>query len=255
MEQHSQEDLLTPFAGQSVAPRTASPPVVAPKVTTALVISSPESENSIKEFLNSDPRELEILRVKLLPGGAGKFDIAEEAIKEFTAVVLDSHSINTHWTEGDNTFPDCFSMNGLDVHPQSKTPHAENCKVCPYGGFGGDCKRGMRLYLLTPDRFMPMIMNLPVTSTKPWRLYKTNLLYKNIKAHTVLTKFIAGPYNTKGGQLVTQVREELVSPLSKTDVDNIERYRSLILPKLTQRGIELEESTDFVGPAEATEEV
>jgi len=129
-----------------------------------------------------DGMSLGFQRIKIPAGGALQFEIPSgdpenpDYEKTIVGVVMHHHEAYSYWAEGEeyseNARPLCASVDGKDGFgsPGGK------CKVCAlnrYGtaqrGTGKACKNMRILYVLRSGDTMPMQLNLPPTSLKPWK--------------------------------------------------------------------------------------
>lgn len=121
-------------------------------------------------------------RVKIPSGGTLQFELPSDDpdnpdyVKYLEGIILYNHASCTYWPAGseydENATPLCSSMDG-------KTGIGDPggiCEICAlnrYGsaaeGNGKACKNMRVLYLLRSGEYMPLQLNLPPTSIKPFR--------------------------------------------------------------------------------------
>lgn len=122
-------------------------------------------------------------RVKIPGGGTVQFELPSDDpenpdyAKNLVGIVLYNHSACAYWAEGDeydeNAVPLCSSIDGK----QGIGTPGGVCASCalnrygtaPNGRSGKACKNMRILYLLRSNECMPLQLNLPPTSLKPWR--------------------------------------------------------------------------------------
>jgi hypothetical protein len=174
-------------------------------------------------------------RVKIPAGGGLAYELPSEdpenpdTEKEFSAVILYHHPINSYYKEkfnGSNTPPDCASIDGK-IGVESETGECKDCKSCPLAKFGSGenggmaCKQKRRMYLIREGEMLPMIMTLPTGSLGEFTKYVTRLVTKGMKANHVVTKFtLKRAQNSTGinySQVVCSV-ERVLSPEEKKNV-------------------------------------
>ena len=142
-------------------------------------------------------------RIKIPAGGGIAYEVpggdpeSPDTVKEFKAVILYHHPINTYYKEkydGSNNPPDCGSMDGRTGINQDG--EISECAKCPFSKFGSDeggkgkaCKQKRRLYLVREGEMLPTIMTLPTGSLGEYSKYIMRLLNKGKKSNQVVTKF------------------------------------------------------------------
>lgn len=217
----------------------APPPALVVTGTPILAISGETAAEDLQAIYEMDPRELIMPRVKLRAQGICKFLIADEEVESFDAVVLKSKSYNTWFKSMASKFPECFSLDCIRPDPQSEEPQAELCEGCPHSGRGGKCARGIRLFMLLKDGFLPCVMNVPTTSVAGWGTYvSAALLSRGYRPMNVLTHFAAEKYVTRGGFTVSKLKPKLVQLLSSFDKVRIVEYFEKISKKIGDTRIE-----------------
>ena len=129
-----------------------------------------------------DGMSLGFQRIKIPSGGVQQFEIPSgdpehpDYEQSLTVVVLHHHESNVYWEDGEeydeNAKPLCSSVDGKMGYGSP----GGACRVCAlnqYGtaanGSGKACKNMRSLYLLRSGDSMPMVLNLPPTSLKPWK--------------------------------------------------------------------------------------
>lgn len=120
-------------------------------------------------------------RVKIPGGGVPQFEMPSENPEQpvyeqsLTGIIVFNHLTNAYWPEGseyeDDTPPLCQSTDGKLGYG---TPGGA-CAACELNTFGSvssgkgkACKNMRSLYLLRDGDLMPLILNLPPTSLKPY---------------------------------------------------------------------------------------
>jgi hypothetical protein len=142
-------------------------------------------------------------RIKIPAGGGLAFEVpgddpnSPDMVKEFEAVILYHHPINTYYKDkydGSNNPPDCGSMDGkVGINTDGEVVE---CAKCPFSKFGSDeggkgkaCKQKRRIYLLREGEMLPILMTLPTGSLGEFSKYIMRLLNKGTKSNQVVTKF------------------------------------------------------------------
>lgn len=152
-------------------------------------------------------------RVKIPAGGGLAYEIPGEnanspdLVKEFRAVILYHHPLNTYYKEkftGGNNPPDCGSLDGHSGI-EAESGEIRDCKSCGFNKFGSGesggkaCKQKRRIYVLKEGEMLPMLMSLPTGSLGEFSRYIMRLLSKGKKPSCVVTKFSLKKAQNSGG--------------------------------------------------------
>lgn len=182
-------------------------------------------------------------RIKIPAGGGIAYEIpgddpeSPDTVKEFKAVILYHHPINSYYAEkytGGNNPPDCASMDGhkgLD----SETGEVKNCADCDFNKFGSGedgkgkaCKQKRRIYLLRENEVLPTLLSLPTGSLGEYGKFVFRLLTKGKKANSVVTKFSLKKAQNSGGINYSQALFAVERDLSPDEFSNIERMSAQV---------------------------
>ena len=174
-------------------------------------------------------------KIKIPAGGGLAYEVpgddpaSPDSAKEFSAVILYHHPINSYYKEkfpGGNNPPDCSSLDGK-LGVVSETGECRDCKTCSYAKFGSGenggmaCKQKRRMYLLREGEMLPIIMTLPTGSLAEFTKYVTRLVTKGMKANHVVTKFTLKRAQNSTGINYSQVICAVDRPLSPEEKKNI----------------------------------
>ena len=202
---------------------------------------------------DSDAFDMQPARVKIAPGGIGKFLLGEDTEKSFTAIVALSQKIRGYWPDqGTGNPPLCSSPDGnrgyFDPEPtkaqfeaasgttaphpgivlltnNEALPESFSCNRCPMNVWGSEhqrrggngkgkaCKTMRRLLLLIDDWTLPALMSLPPTSIKAWDSYCSSLAAKKGAYFAVKTKFELDTAKATSGETYNVVKVTLVGKI------------------------------------------
>ena len=152
-----------------------------------------------------------------------------DTVKEFHAVILYHHPMNSYYTEkftGGSNPPDCSSLDGK-IGVLKESGECRDCKDCPHVKFGtGEnggmaCKQKRRMYLLREGEILPLIMTLPTGSLSEFTKYVTRLVAKGKHANGVVTKFTLKKVQNSTGISYSQVVCAVLRPLTPDEMKNI----------------------------------
>ena len=152
-------------------------------------------------------------RIKIPGGGVPQFEMPSDNPDQpnyesrLTGVIVYTHLTNAYWacekSEDEENPPDCQAVDGKAGYG---TPGGvcATCRMNAFGtgkgGKGKACKNMRALYFLRSGDMMPMILNLPPTSLKPYNdfangafLYRHRPIYASLVEITITRK-------TSGGQ-------------------------------------------------------
>ena len=174
-------------------------------------------------------------RIKIPAGGGLAYEVpgddpaSPDSVKEFSAVILFHHKINSYYKEkfnGGNNPPDCGSVDGK-YGVVSETGEVRCCKVCPLAKFGSGenggmaCKQKRRIYLLREGEILPVIMTLPTGSLAEFTKYITRLVVKGNRANSVVTRFALKRAQNSTGIAYSQVSCSVDRPLTPEEKKNV----------------------------------
>jgi hypothetical protein len=174
-------------------------------------------------------------RIKVPAGGSLAYEVPSsnpdepEMAKEFRAVILTHHPIQSYYKEkytGANEAPDCHSydcITGVD----RETGEIKDCKSCQLNKFGSGsnegkaCKAKRRVFLLLENSALPVIFTIPTTSLGDFSKYIMRLIGKGKKSYQVVTKFSLKKDTNKGGITYSKVVLGFERDLTETENANV----------------------------------
>ena len=192
-------------------------------------------------------------RAQVATGGGKAFDIVtgdeetDTSVPSFTGVIVYNHNCNAYFDEDTtgNTPPVCSSMDGL-IGFDTESGEPISCKNCPrnaYGtaknGRGKACKNMHRLYIMTEDMPIPLVLSLPPTSLKAFQNYRMSALAaKKLKPNEVVTEFSLTAQQSQSGQKYSVVKLKLLGKLDEEQAE-VARYFSEQLKAAASRAPEM----------------
>ena len=205
--------------------------------------------------------------IKIPSGGGIAFEVPGEdpdspdMAKELIGVITGHKPQNAYWQDaysGDNASPDCYSDDGK-VGINTNTGESRLCETCPFNQFGSAlnaqgqptkgkaCKNLHRLYLLMEGALMPVIINIPPTSIKPFKDYLAKrLLLRGKRPVQVLTKITLKKAVSNDGitysQCVFTKAGDLAPDIIKTLAPVVAMTKDLMAMKQTAPAGEVSES-------------
>lgn len=169
-----------------------------------LALQASDDDNGIDDILDmiasaGGISARKLTQVKVPAGGGMSWAVphpnGEQDFRELTGVVLFATSNRLYYkykpgerpaAEGDNGgVPDCSSDDGITGYGIQGEGVAVECATCPLAqwgsatsgtGRGKACAPRKSLYLLLPDRVLPVVVNLPQTSVAAWDNYAMSLI-------------------------------------------------------------------------------
>lgn len=148
-------------------------------ILPAMVESSDFTADELAEDMEG--LSMSFTRVKIPSGGMLQFEIPSDDPDHPTysptlvGVILHNHAHCAYWPEGsddDDNKPICSSVDGK----QGIGTPGGTCATCALNSFGSAskgngkaCKNMRVLYLLRSNDYMPIQINLPPTSIRPWK--------------------------------------------------------------------------------------
>ena len=189
-------------------------------------------------------------KIKIPAGGGLAYEVpgddpnSPDSAKEFSAVILYHHPINSYYKEkftGGSNPPDCSSLDGK-MGIVAETGECRECKTCPYAKFGSGenggmaCKQKRRMYLLREGEMLPILMTLPTGSLGEFTKYVTRLVTKGMKANHVVTKFTLKRAQNSTGISYSQVicaMDRQLTPAEKANITALTEQVKLIAGRVT----------------------
>ena len=188
-----------------------------------------ESDFSAEELAeDADGLQMSFPRVKIPAGGTLQFEMPSDDPdnpdyeKNLVGVILHNHATCAYWPAGseydDDTTPLCSSVDGK---VGIGTPGGA-CAACvmnrfgsaPDGSKGKACKNMRILYLLRSGEYMPLQINLPPTSIKPFKDFLNRAFMFRCRA-------TCGSIVQIGLKLLLQQRTEITEEQRDTGCDYV----------------------------------
>ena len=153
-------------------------------------------------------------RAKVPSGGGSTWEIPDldegmRVVKQLEGIILHYLSIRSYWQNGLDegngaSPPDCWSDNGVI----GTGDPGGDCETCPMNAWGsaakGDgkaCKQKRILFLLQPNAYLPLLVQVPTMSIRPLNQYMMRLASTGTMYHNVVTGLTLEKSQQRGGGL------------------------------------------------------
>jgi hypothetical protein len=188
-------------------------------------------------------------RITIPAGGGTRFDVpgpsgstAEESLQ---GVVIHSSTRRAYWPGNEPTQgnpPDCTSDDGIN----GVGDPGGLCGQCPLnkfgsatnGGRGKACKETLQLFVLRDGEALPVVLNLPPSSLKPWSQYVTRLVREKRKARETVTEFTLDGVKSAGGISYSQIKCTALETLPDDSMSAIRQAGNAVAPIAIARAID-----------------
>ncbi len=188
-----------------------------------------------------DSQALDIIKVPSAGGKQWQVPGSDEDImaRELEGVVIHSHAARAYWPlpygEGSGGPPDCASADGV-TGVGSPGGHCFGCSWNNYGtsesGRGKACAESRMVYLLTPDRLIPLIIRVPAASVGAWKQYVVRLITEGRHLAQTLTRFTLVEEKNATGLKYSRVQPQRSGDLNEAETASVSEYTERIRPYL-----------------------
>ena len=181
-------------------------------------------------------------RIVIPAGGGTRFDVpgpsgstAEESLE---GVVIHSSPRRAYWP-GDEPAqgnpPSCSSDDGVNGVGDPGGP----CSRCPLNqwgsaqlgtGKGKACKETLQLFVLRSGEALPVVLNLPPSSLRPWSQYVARLAREKRSARATITEFSLDPIKNSSGIVYSQIKCTALDPLPDDSVAAVRQAGNAVAP-------------------------
>lgn len=212
-----------------------------------------------ENMMGEDLGMSDLPRIKFPSGGSTMWTVLDEngeedACKELSGVLLYSHQHRGFWMssleESGSQAPDCRSSDGRtgewcqvddDGNVTAERPEGwtGNCGDCAFaqfgsgkGGRGQACRLMHRSFLLQENTLLPVIINVPPTSLKPFKTYRTLLTNNGIAYFRTLTKISLIKETTPDNVAYACADFKKGETLTGEGLQQLIAYRTSLLPML-----------------------
>jgi hypothetical protein len=191
-------------------------------------------------------------RVKMPAGGGTSYVLptleGDKTVSEIVGVIIAYQPVRCYWDTpytGATNPPTCASSDGKtdDGKPENKPGGV--CRECPKAAFGSKldaagvkgpgqaCNECMRLFVLLPDSFLPILITLPPTSLKPARRYFQRLAGRGIPFYGVATQISLTVAKSSGGIDYSQAVLGMAEMLSDEQRAAFQALHATFAPQLS----------------------
>lgn len=216
----------------------------------------------IRDNLDGPVTERDIETIKVPAGGGIAWQVPtdgeDEVTKAFDGIIIAQRATRQYWAsgidEGGTSRPDCHSAGDIDLVPGVGTPGG-NCRTCPLGQFnsdpdGGDgkaCKDHILLFIMMPDSFLPICLQLPTMSIKTFKEHMVKKSRAGRRFSQAVTQFTLKEVLNKAGIMYSQVQFKSVANLSPEQSAETYRLGELFEASCDKATSEITQG-DFVDP-------
>ena len=203
-------------------------------------------------------------RVTIPAAGATTWEIQDVdegivATRDITGIIIHSAPARSYWSTGLDEGgvpqpPDCVSY---DLVRGMGTPGGD-CGTCPFnewasdkkGGRGKACSERRFLFLVRPDSYIPLVVQIPASSVKAINQYFLRLAGKGTPYHAVVTSLTLEKTTQAGGGLpYSRAIPTLSGRLSEGDMAKVKGIVDSLKPMfgvVAQRMAEEPEPEDYI---------
>lgn len=209
----------------------------------------------LREHLSGNEiNEFDLGRVKVPAGGATSWEVptlgGSDSRKSVDGVVVFFKNSRSFWEkpyEGGNEPPDCSSNNAehaVKANDEVEIPASRDeegfylCDTCAYsewgsskaGGRGQACKLTRQLFILTPEKLLPLVVSLPPTSLRPASSYFLSLADHMIDYKAVVTQILLEKVSGDGVPDYSRALFKVGPQLSPEDQEKVAAYAAALQP-------------------------
>jgi len=187
-------------------------------------------------------------RITIPAGGGTHFDIpgpsGSTAEPSLQGVVIHSNPRRAYWPGNEpaqGNPPDCSSDDGVNGIGDP----GGLCKQCPLnkfgsatnGGKGKACKETLQLFVLRSGEALPVVLNLPPSSLRPWSQYVARLVREKRSARGTITEFTLDAVKNSLGIIYSQIKCTALDTLPDDSITAIRQAGTAVAPIATARGM------------------
>jgi len=223
----------------------------------------------VQENIGSELNIFDLDRVKVPTGGGNAWKVATlegfESTPFIDGIIVYFEDIRAYWQtayeDSPDGPPDCSARSGVGGGMVGQGEPGGNCTECPFSQFGSAhkgegqaCKAGRRLFMLTEDILLPLMVTVPPTSLKAARQYSMRLSSHGVPYYGVMTRLRLDTAKNANGIDYSKIVFESVGKLTDSDLARIKSYRKGITPALGNMAIDSRDYRDTTDAAEAVRE-
>lgn len=216
----------------------------------ALSMDRAELAATVGENLGGEQLQTsDFTRVRVPSGGAStwEYDSIEgtTSTKELTGIVIHTNFQRAYWSgafEGAGTLPQCYST---DAETGIGDPGGD-CSECPFaqwdsapGSRGQACKLTRRLFLMTEDSLLPLLLICPPGSLKTIKQYFIGLASKALPFTSVETGLSLTREVNAQGISFARIKPRLIRTLDHDAALKARDYADMIKPVLQATTIDV----------------
>lgn len=218
------------------------------------------SPEEIKEIIQTNVGTegltlMDLDRIKIPTGGTTVWSLpslkGEEHHEEIEGVIVAHKTARAYWESsidetGGGEPPDCSSDDGASGVGEP----GGSCLKCPLNVFGTApakgkkqqgrgkaCKELRVVFMILPNKLIPVLFMLPPTSIGPMRKYFLNLASVGLPSYGVTTKFALESTKNKDGIVYALAKPLLGRELNEDEIERVRAYASAIGPAIRGRTV------------------
>ena len=213
-----------------------------------LQFSPDELKEAVEENLQGERLGVSDLdRVKIPAGGGTIWEVptmdGTDDVKELDGVIIFWKVAAACWKDeysGGSAPPDCYSDDGKTGHGLFAEACGGECAKCPMhewgsspkGGNAKGCKEVRQVFILQQDSLLPILLNLPPSSIKPFRKYLRQLLQRGKSYTSVVSRFTVEKDTNAGCIVYSRVKATALVELPAEAKAKIKAFAESIRPTL-----------------------
>ena len=228
------------------SPKTGS--AIVPAQRYAIVEHAADLGELLRENVGAgglSPFDLD--RVKIPGGGSTTWEIptmeGPVESKELLGIIAAWADKRSYWANsmeesGGGSPPDCNSEDGIT----GVGSPGGDCFECPLAAFGSGknnaqaCKSMKFVFLISPERMLPILLAVPPSSLRPWKQYMLQLASGGASYKHVVTRFTLEKTKNAGNIDYSRLVPSLAERIDPNIIPQINEYSQALRPLISRIG-------------------